>query len=275
MRGIKEFLVEKRHEMTTYIQVVSTPLSERGYTHKYEDPAEYHDRLNILHFLRQKAATMAVLDREAIPILPHLLDVPRHLAIITSAVIRHSRDFCTQSRNSADTSEQTLINFCSRCFEVEEHALQRVSDLATQISSGRRKTSLQSWSQTTTTSIVASPAMAPLRQRTAFVSSPNSNKKKKTGRPSTAPSPFDNGATRQGAFVNDGNTSLDFFMDRAGGALHDDKRARPPQLKSPSTDSVPLKISPSSDTRAPDTTNDISDDGGKRKLGLLRGILRR
>src|ERR1700712_4185286 len=80
---------------------------------------------------------MAVLSRESIP-MPLVPDVPKQLAIITSAVIRNSRDFHARAKPN-DPTDRPLNEFCSRCFEVEESALHRVSQLATRISSDRRR----------------------------------------------------------------------------------------------------------------------------------------
>ena len=69
-----------------------------------------------------------MLEREAVPLLPHVLDIPRHLACISSSLIRSAR--LVGSKANSDEKDH-LSDLCSRCFEVEEIALQRVSQLAT------------------------------------------------------------------------------------------------------------------------------------------------
>lgn len=268
MRGIKEFLTEKRREMMAYIQVVSTPTDPYG--SKVGMASDRHDRLNVVNALRQRASAMPVLDREAIPILPHLLDIPRHLAIITSAVIRSSREFHSKSNATRDPADKALLEFCSRCFEVEEQALLRVSQLATKISSGHRRTSTSgNWTQVTST--VTSPTSAYKRIPTSPISPGHGDRRRprQATRPSTAPSPSEANPSRQGTSYDFPTTPARLFAKNPG-----DCRARTPHLKSPSTDSVPLS-QPSTHPRQPEATTDVSDDAGKRKRGLLRGILRR
>lgn len=90
MRGVRDFLKNSLPAMVDYIRVVSTPADD---LHTSSPATDQHDRLNIVNSLRQRANTMPVLARESIPMLPHLLDIPRHLAVIVSAVIRSSKDY--------------------------------------------------------------------------------------------------------------------------------------------------------------------------------------
>jgi len=108
MRGVQDFLKDSLPAMIDYIAVVSTPLGETSST--YGDGMNRHDRLKVVNSLRQRTKTMTVLDRESVPMLPHLLDIPMHLAIITSAVIRSSRDL-NAALESATTRIQPLTNF--------------------------------------------------------------------------------------------------------------------------------------------------------------------
>ncbi|TFK77098.1 Rho GTPase activation protein [Pluteus cervinus] len=266
MRGIKEFLTDKRQEMMVYLQVVSTPTDSAD--SRNENAADRHDRLHVVNSLRQRAMTMAVLERESIPILPHLLDVPRHLAIITSAVIRNSREFFSKASTSPNAAERALVEFCSKCFEVEEHALHRVSQLATKISSDRRRTSSSSWGANT-----ISPSST-RQAATASPLAPGGRRRKKSGRPSTAPSPSE--SSHRHFSVDEPPTPR---FPRHNAAAQDnpreDKPARPPHLKSPSSDSVPLGGRTTVPDQRPTEAADSLDDAGKRKKGLLRGILRR
>jgi len=133
MRGVKDFLRDSLPAMIDYILVVSTPPTSDPHGHYAGSADNRHDRLNIVNSLRQRTAIMPVLDREAIPILPHLLDIPRHLAVISSAIIRSSRSYLVKQ-----DGDPRLHDLCNKCFEIEEHALHQVSQLASRISSERR-----------------------------------------------------------------------------------------------------------------------------------------
>ena len=271
MRGVKDFLRDSVPAMIDYILVVSTPSNDAYMSLPVSDR---HDRLNVVNSLRQRASTMSVLDREAIPKLPYLLDIPRHLAIITSAVIRSSRDFQERSRR-LEHIDQTLDDFCAKCFEVEEIALLRVSQLAT-------RTSLDDTRGATPTScnrvlgqcIPSSDGILPSSQSASI-------ERRRTGnlsRPSTAPSPPDLDGS-QAETVDDDYASSSprgFALTSSDPNEHVSGWDLPP--KSISTDSVPSfgietasAVTPARRT-AP---NDISDDAGRRKRGLLKGILRR
>jgi len=82
MRGVKDFLRDSLPAMVDYLIVVSTPIGD-PYSFNPEEAVNRHNRLNVVNSLRQRANAMSILDREAISVTPHLLDVPRHLAIIT------------------------------------------------------------------------------------------------------------------------------------------------------------------------------------------------
>ena len=129
MRGMEGFLVSSRTAMVDYIFVVSSPGPEPHGPHSTIATSEQHSRLRAIDSLRQRGNSMPLLQREAIPLLPYLLDVPKHLAVISSAVIRRSRGY--QGTPKADsTDDPDLTEFCGKCYEIEEHALRRVSRLA-------------------------------------------------------------------------------------------------------------------------------------------------
>jgi len=140
MRGVQDFLKDSLPAMIDYIVVVSTPLDETHST--YSDESNRHDRLNVVNGLRQRTKNMMVLDRESVPILLHLPDIPKHLAIITSAIIRNSRDLNTHTR-TGDSADLAVDEFCTKCFKVEEEALCWVSQLATKLAIGHRRPSVQ------------------------------------------------------------------------------------------------------------------------------------
>ena len=137
MRGVKDFLRDSLPAMIDYILVVSTPVSD-PHSHYSGSSSERHERLKVIDTLRQRTATMPVLDREAIPILPHLLDIPKHLAVVTSGVIRGARDYRARTKSKSEPSDKILDEVCNRCYEVEERALRRVSQLASRVSINRR-----------------------------------------------------------------------------------------------------------------------------------------
>jgi hypothetical protein len=273
MRGVKDFLRDSIPAMIDYILVVSTPSNDAYMSLPVSDR---HDRLNIVNSLRQRASTMPMLDREAVPMLPFLLDIPRHLAIITSGVIRNSRDFQEKSRR-LEHVDQALDEFCAKCFEVEEIALLRVSQLATRMSLEDRHTTLTSHSQvydpniSSSNRVLPSSHSAPIERRQAG----------SVSRPSTAPSPLDPDGS-QGRMFGEGSASSSprglilISSDPVERVPERDGRCLPP--KSISTDSVPSFGIETTSTVTPlrqIALADISDDGGKRKRGLLKGILRR
>lgn len=272
MRGVKDFLRESVPAMVDYIVVVSTPTGD--YTSYPGLVSDRHDRLNVVNYLRQRTMTMPVLDREAVPILPHLLDIPRHLAIITSAVIRNSREFQGKPHESA---EKPLHDLCAKCFDVEEQALLRVSQLATKISSDRRNSPSTRTTNPHTSSSDRLPA-SPLSG-----SSTDRRRLRKSSRPSTAPSPSESNSSQRRMFGDVASASAPLVFTRAP----TDSSVRAPgqlgrhlHLKSTSTDSVPTYGvgTPSAQTPVisrPHLPPVDSEDTGKRVRGLLRGILRR
>jgi len=129
MRGVQEFLKNNFHGMIDYISIVSTPVE--GIPIGIDDRSR-HIR-HVTGDLRQRTRTMAALNRESIPTLPNLLDIPRHLACISSAVIRNSKESTRERRD--DTVDKAIDEFCARCFEVEEEALSRVNRIVTMVRS--------------------------------------------------------------------------------------------------------------------------------------------
>ncbi|KAF7320342.1 Elongation of fatty acids protein [Mycena kentingensis (nom. inval.)] len=244
MRGVKDFLLDSRSGMIDYILIVSSPNRKAdGETWSTEDPGERHERLAVANALLHRTRSMAVLSRESIP-LPLIPDVPKQLAIITSAIIRHSRDYQPRSR-IIDPADQALHDFSANCYEVEEHALQRVSQLATRISSQRRRTE-----------------HAPSHS----VSEPRKSTKS-SGRPSTAPSPSDPNYAARRIMADPASPSSPTRYQQP-----DDPRARKRHLKSPSTDSISY---PNQHSTSPMGTLDAPDSDEKKKRGLLRNIWRR
>jgi hypothetical protein len=274
MRGVQDFLKDSLPGMIDYIAVVSTPLDE---THSTDsDESNRHDRLNIVNGLRQRTKNMTVLDRESVPILPYLLDIPKHLAIITSAVIRSSRDLNARSR-TGDSADLAVDEFCTKCFEVEEEALLRVSQLATKLATGHRRPSVQEVPLDGFVSeALDDMPHSPMTEITSTVVSTSARppRRRRLSRPSTAPSPT--GSTspnrRQLFFGDAAITSRTFTRTVPDTQIWNMQNNRSLHLKAPSTDSFPSLGLP---IHSPPPPTDPPEDPGKRKKGLLRGILRR
>jgi hypothetical protein len=114
MRGVKSFLEEKIPEMLDYILVVSTPGPEES-----SQPSSEAQRSRAVRALHDRKRSMPDLQRELIPHEQHFLDIPRHLAIVTSSIVRHSRN--------VDLEDPEIADLYNRCRDVERHALYYVS----------------------------------------------------------------------------------------------------------------------------------------------------
>lgn len=253
--------------MVDYLVIVSTPGKE-GYRSPRSSSSGRHDRIHVVNSLRQRAPEMTKLNLEAIPMPPHLLDVPRHLAIITSAVIRNSRDYLSASHSLADKDDRLMHDLCSKCYDIEEQALHRVSQLASQMSVNQRR--LNS-SVNNGRSDIRSPTLSPA---SASTGKERRHRKSKSGRPSTAPSPI-SGVPKEQTFSPRG-----FGRDPDAPASGSRQKTRLRHFKSPSTDSITYGDNHTSSIRRPPLQQEESlvdpyDDSRKRKKGLFRGILKR
>lgn len=285
MRGVQDFLKDSLPAMVDYIIVVSTSTGETPSS--LGDDIKRHDRINVVNTLRQRTRNMTILDRESVPILPHLVDVPRHLAIITSAVIRGSRELSARPRTGDDT-DLAVDEFCSKCFEVEEEALLRVSRLAAKLASESRRPSVSNTVMDGSATFDPTNRLprSPISEVTSTITSASNgtSRQRKSTRPSTAPSPTSPSSSgRRQMFLGDPPVTEPRTNNRI---VPDEEKTwngqttRSIHLKAPSTDSVPSfgvrDIPPA--PRLPqqmDPPADYMDDQGKRKKGLLRGILRR
>ncbi|KAF9526482.1 Rho GTPase activation protein [Crepidotus variabilis] len=273
--GMQEFHNDSLPAMMDYIHVVSTPLAEASNTSFGSDERSRHDRINVVNALRTRTRRMTVLDRESIPVLPHLIDVPRHLAIVTSAVIRNSRELNPQPSNpqSTKTIPQHIEDFCAKCFFVEEEALQRVSQLAAGLASRGKRPSMQDIS-------VEAPEDPPTSPRSTVTSTcvgtNGQSRRRKVSRPSTAPSPTVTDTPRRPGFFSENLQSPRAAVNRD---LQPQRPWNNGHAKAPSTDSVPKivrdSVSPARMPAPPELVEKVEDDTGKRKRGILRGILRR
>ncbi|KAJ3791000.1 GTPase activating protein [Lentinula aff. detonsa] len=258
MRGVKHFLAENSPAMVDYIVVVSTPVKD----FRSGKMADWHERSNVINALKSRASSMPILYRESIPLLPHTLDVPRQLAIVTSAVIRHSQAYFTEDRPSAEDEE--LHEFCARCFEVEEQALQRVSQLAAQLSANQQRRHF-SYPYPSTSSIFTQPSSP---------GPPSSPSSRRADRPATAPD-AENSRTR---LISESTNSLAVPPSSPSHPITFQSRNKLLHFKSSSTDSIGsrfAKDAPSSPSILVSTSSSVDIDDPKRKRGLLRGIWRR
>lgn len=177
MRGVKNFLQKNLSAMVDYILVVSTPIHDTC-NPRSGHPAFSHQRLEVVNSLHQRGSTIPILEREAIPLLPHVLDIPRHLACVSSSLMRSAR-LVGSKVNSVENDH--LSDLCSRCFEVEEITLQRVSQLAT----------VQSHPVALRWDVLRPHLLDETRHSPPSPTSPIGHARSQSFRPSTAPSSSD------------------------------------------------------------------------------------
>lgn len=281
MRGIKNFLKQNIPAMVDYILVVSTPIHDIN-SHTGH-PAFSHQRLRVVNSLHQRGSTIPVLEREAIPLLPHVLDIPRHLACISSSLIRSAR--LVGSRVNL-LEEDHLPDLCSRCSEVEEIALQRVSRLAT---GGSHPVTVR-WD--------VPRSRLPDKTPQSLLSSTSHPK---SSRPSTAPSPSDKPFSHSSQRLPNGFPPLDPFPGNITvprrGSVPEISSCKPPtplgdqmprvlsrprflRPKSVSTDSISTLISNSTEPHVVHSIRDLDassgmafDEPGKKTKSILNGLL--
>jgi hypothetical protein len=271
MRGIKSFLEEKLSEMLDYILVVSTP----GPEDSPRPQSETHVRSRAVRALHDRKRAMSDLQKELIPHERHFLDIPRHLAIITSAIIRHSRNVYPE--------DPTIADLYNRCRDVERHALYSVSRHAALRGAGSvaRPFPAAELSRSPTTSSYGPteepPSSPPTKSRTSSLHS----------RPRTAPS----GAVSDSALhaIISSRRSQEYPLSRSelstsgepGEASKEDRdeswrmsRRQASHPRSISTDSIPNPRDTGSggtDTRV----EVVRPRNAERKKGFLRNILNR
>lgn len=114
------------HAMTDYIKQVSTPLPNRDQIGSSSQPSTTrHERIQVMYSLRERKSTMPTLHREALLFLPYLLDLPRHLAVLTSAVARSAR----QSSKGKIQRRPALEAFVGSSLAVDRRARDCVAQL--------------------------------------------------------------------------------------------------------------------------------------------------
>jgi len=187
MGKVKGFIKDSIPAMIDYIREVSTPTpSQQNMT--LHASADKHDRIQAMNALRERKSTMPTLHKEALLFLPHLLDVPKHLAILTSAVVRGARHH--RARSPMGTNE-TLDVFTKSCSDIESEALRCVSQLGRRThANGHRQIALaspaysQTYSQVGSVSTMSSTAESEDRS----TRSGRRHLSLRSVRPSTAPS---------------------------------------------------------------------------------------
>ncbi|CAG8670670.1 16366_t:CDS:2, partial [Acaulospora colombiana] len=144
MRGIKPCLERYNPTMVDYLKCVSSlpdawsPLANSS---SFLSGPDKHDRLYVINSLRERltgrgAGSIPTLWKDAIPLLPYALDVPKHLAILSSTVVRNAKSASASgmprggAAPGADDSDWSLTTFSGLCFDVEAQALKSVATLA-------------------------------------------------------------------------------------------------------------------------------------------------
>ncbi|KAI0073136.1 Rho GTPase activation protein [Panus rudis PR-1116 ss-1] len=120
MKAVEDFLGRSSDAMVDYILMLSsvegTPSCPPG--------KDGREKVRAVRLLQHRTANSPILFREAIPSLPYVLDVPKHLAVVCSVVVRHSRKHGYPMKPN-DANDVQFNELCLRCLEVEEQALQR------------------------------------------------------------------------------------------------------------------------------------------------------
>lgn len=289
MQGVRDYLVNNRQAMIDYILVISTSTPDRFPTPGSPDGSDpdRKERLHAIESLRFRGASMLLLNREAIPLLPHLLDVPRHLAVISSAIVRRSNEALAKNRSNGTPMDPDLNEFINKCLEVEQQALKRVSKLAVHTREVRRQRAATSSgapnmnsfpqtsgvvrpstsgdSNTTTTSRRPSTAASVTTQR-------SKSSLKQEQRPSTATIRID----PQPSFGSVSNRKRPSTMQERGNP-HEITPIRPRSAgRAFSSPSTPVKGGSGRETFIPQGVNKSSDKGNiKSPPKLLRPILKR
>lgn len=281
MKHVTPFLQAKLPEMKKYLTAVSTHNSSIA------PPPTSRDRKDIVNSLRLNLRGKPALVREAVPILPYLVDIPAQLAAVAAAVTRGSRS--DHYSRSSDLADEELNELLARSSEVEATALQRVGQLASR-SSDTRPISPSNKRHS------AAPTITPRFRKTSVSNHPlPSHRPRRTSRPFTAPSHSDLSDSQGPENPSDTSgpsspVSLSPLaklltrtsqVDLTGGSPsspEDVSWVRRDNLKARSTsaDSVPGSSSSPADfsPRATDSQNE-SDDQGRRRKGILKSILRR
>ncbi|KAF5355628.1 hypothetical protein D9756_003766 [Leucocoprinus leucothites] len=238
MIPLREFNKQNIPRMMEYLKAVSTTKSGL-----YSNPKlDSHEGRHVSTILARHKEILPVLERESVPEPPHYIDLSRELAIITSAVARHSRDMNNKT-GARKFDDVALDSLCAACFEVEAEALQRVKELATRLAKERRQASASAaWSKHPT-SLPKSPSLGSV-QHSGYappgILEPRSQLTSKSLQES-GPSP----------------------LPQAPSHVFEEK---PDVIKSDTGENDKVKWSQA------ETLPEVSDDVAKRKRSFMRGI---
>jgi hypothetical protein len=154
MRGIRNCLERNTVTMIDYLACVSSlpdQFSPAANSSSFLSGPDKHERLHVINSLRERLTgpgnTIPTLYKDAIPLLPYALDVPKHLAILSSAVVRNARTGASPglygtrggsagvgatpaTATTDDAGGWSLKRFSDLCFDVEAQALKSVAMLA-------------------------------------------------------------------------------------------------------------------------------------------------
>lgn len=216
---------------------------------------------------------MPDLQRELIPHEQHFLDIPRHLAIITSAIARHSRNVSPEDPAIADLH--------NRCRDVERHALYYVSRHA-MVRGGGGFGARPLASSDLSPSPTPTSNYGPIEEPQSLFPKPRASSL--LSRPKTAPP----GAMSDPALhtLTDSRHSQDSLSRSELNALAEPgaeatkkedgwrmSRRQPSRPRSVSTDSVPNLRGTAGDINA--LVEAVRPRNAERKKGFLRSILNR
>ena len=152
MRGMSGFVEQNIPAMIDYLDAVSTvpddftlqsnSSTDGSLVYSHLSGPDKMDRMQVVASLRTRLDNndeVPTLHKDAVPLLPHLLDVPKHLAIITSAVVRgaksgagapYIRAMSSRGPTQSNAQEWDHGRFAELCFDVEAQALKSVATLA-------------------------------------------------------------------------------------------------------------------------------------------------
>ena len=242
MRGVQlqDFIKDRLPAMIDYITVISSPVHDTLFLN---NDANQLNQLDVVNTLHQRSQRLADLEKESIPVLPHQLDIPKHLAIVKSAIIRNYKS----RQKTNDNRDLAVEEFCSVCREVEREALRRVRQVASKYAENKH------------------PSKGNVMEEF-----PLTDHQRRKSIPSTATSPSEPNSPIDRQMSLGGNSPSPRQATYDDALPHNQRHARAMHLKAPSTDSTPF-VSSSSGVLDPS----IDTDPGRRKKGLLKGILRR
>lgn len=157
--------------MLDYILAVSSSKDAKRIAPRSEEQTM---RQRAVRFLDERKRRMPSLHADALTVPPRAVDVPRHLAVVSAAIVRRPKALKPASPPSK------LDTLCARFADVEQEALWRVSSLAT--ASSMDNTSFATATASASAQSMSSDAYIPGDERPARHKKPSLRV-----RPTTAP----------------------------------------------------------------------------------------